>query len=224
VVALATEKPARFSTGWEPDPDDASRLRWWDGARWTDSVATRDGSSWSLATDPPSWSTAEQRRGSRVARWAGIVVGAVGVTASVGMLAWIILIALIADAAGWGEKRVADFDPGDAVIIWALIGGLVLVLVGLSVFLAFPPPRVRARTLATESIMLAVGALTLFGILAAPALIASAAVLAFRAHARANDPWGRERGLASIAIVVVVVSVLLVVPAYSVWNAAGNAT
>jgi hypothetical protein len=224
VVAALTEKPTKFVARWEPDPDDASRLRWWDGAGWTDSVATRDGSSWSFAIDAPSWSTAEQGQGSRIARRVGVVVGAVGVAANVGMLGWIIVIALVADAAGWGEERIASFDPGDAVIMWALIGGLVLVLVGLSVFLAFPPPRVRAETLAIESIMLAIGALTLFGILASPALLASAAVLAFRARARANDPSGRERGLASVALVVVAVSVLLVAPAYSVWNAAGNAT
>jgi hypothetical protein len=140
------------------------------------------------------------------------------------MLGWFIVIALIADAADWGDARVADFDPGDVVITWALIGGLVLALVGLSVFLAFPPPRVRAGTLATQSIILAIGALTLFGILASPALLASAAVLAFRARARANDPSERESRLASIALVVVVVSVLLVVPAYSMWNTMGNAT
>lgn len=35
--------PSRGTPGWHRDPDEPSRLRWWDGSEWTDETYPKDG-------------------------------------------------------------------------------------------------------------------------------------------------------------------------------------
>ncbi|MCM6773535.1 TerD family protein [Nocardia sp. CDC159] len=55
-----TPPPADPRPDWQPDPDDAAALRWWDGARWTDSTIPRP------PRDPRICVRCGRRRGWRV--------------------------------------------------------------------------------------------------------------------------------------------------------------
>lgn len=57
---MAVTLTTRVSPGWHKDPGDASRLRWWDGQRWTDYVSSRGVVTLSPAA--PTSPAAEQTR------------------------------------------------------------------------------------------------------------------------------------------------------------------
>lgn len=72
--------------GWYPDPADPARLRWWDGAAWTEDVTDAQAPT-EVAAEVSNHAPLAPTRSNREAILAGVTAGAFVVVAIVGLSA-----------------------------------------------------------------------------------------------------------------------------------------
>lgn len=114
--------------GWLPDPSDKSRMRWWDGAAWTEHVSA-GGRVWQEPMEPESQSLAKKWW-----FWALIALGIVLLFAAPQFMAVIALVVLITAIIGlvkqqktWlrlPTKRAATAVVASAAAVFLVAGGV----------------------------------------------------------------------------------------------------
>ncbi|WP_062517043.1 DUF2510 domain-containing protein [Demequina gelatinilytica] len=103
---MTTENTTSPAAGWYPDPSDASRRRWWDGAAWTEQVAPAEAEPFATpGTDP--FAQPEPAR-----RNLGKIIGSAVAALVVGYLVYSGVVAAIEGATGSGDAGAATGSEG----------------------------------------------------------------------------------------------------------------
>ncbi|MDQ1137177.1 cytoskeletal protein RodZ [Microbacterium sp. SORGH_AS 1204] len=120
--------------GWFPDPSDATRWRWWDGAAWTDQVG-ENGRRRSVPLAPPV-------RRVRLPRWAWIVIVVVALPLLVILWPVVAIAAFVVLVTGivalWTGKRTWVRFPSRRAAVGATAAAAAIVLATGGVTAALP--------------------------------------------------------------------------------------